>query len=166
VTQEEERELRRLASEIIAAFAARGLRLAVAESTTGGLIGHMLTEVPGSSAAFAGGVIAYDNRLKERLGVPRDVLATAGSVSADAAEAMAMAVRAWAGVDLSVAETGIAGPGGGSHERPVGLFFIAAADETGVVSERVVFEGDRSANKLACARAVLELVRSRMEYKV
>jgi PncC family amidohydrolase len=136
---------------------------AVAESSTGGLIGHLLTEVPGSSAVFPGGVIAYHNRLKEALGVPKATLAAHGAVSAQTAEAMAQAVRRWAGTDIGVAETGIAGPTGGSAERPAGLFYVALADAGPTRSERIVAAGDRSSNKQASARAALQMLLRRLE---
>jgi PncC family amidohydrolase len=134
------------------------LTLATAESTTGGLIGHLLTEVPGSSAAYAGGAAAYHNRLKERIGVPLGVLKEHGAVSSQTAEAMAVGVRDWAGTSLGLAETGIAGPTGGTPERPKGLFHIALADGERVVRERHVFGGDRSENKMRCAEAALRLL--------
>lgn len=118
----------------------------------------MLTEVPGSSAAYAGGAGAYHNRLKERIGVPANVLKELGAVSPEAAEAMATCVREWAATSLGLAETGIAGPAGGTAERPVGLFHIALADGERVVSERHVFGDDRSDNKKRCAEAALRLL--------
>ncbi len=139
------------------------MTVAVAESSTGGLIGHLLTEVPGSSAVFPGGVIAYHNRLKEALGVPKTTLAAHGAVSAQVAEAMAQAVRRWAGTDIGVAETGIAGPTGGSAERPAGLFYVALADTGPTRSERIIADGDRSSNKRASARAALQMLLRRLE---
>lgn len=118
----------------------------------------MLTEIPGSSAAYAGGAAAYHNRLKERIGVPAGVLKEHGAVSQESAEAMAAGVRDWAGASLGLAETGIAGPTGGAPERPVGLFHIALADGERIVSERHVFGGERSENKRLCAEAALGLL--------
>ena len=139
-------------------LADRGLTLALAESNTGGLIGHLLTEVPGSSAVFLGGVVAYDNRLKELLGVPASLIEGEGAVSAPVAEAMASGVRQWAGVDIGVAVTGIAGPGGGTAAKPVGLTYTAVATAAGTRCQRYVFAGERSQNKLATAAAALALV--------
>lgn len=139
------------------------MTVAVAESSTGGLIGHLLTEVPGSSAVFPGGVIAYHNRLKEALGVTAATLAAHGAVSAQAAEAMAQAVRRWARTDISVAETGIAGPTGGSAEQPVGLFYVALSDGGPIRSERIIAEGDRSSNNQASARAALQMLLRRLQ---
>ena len=136
----------------------RGLTLAVAESSTGGLIGHLITEAPGSSAVFLGGVIAYHNRLKEQLGVPAEVLEREGAVSAAAAGAMAEAVRRQAGADVAPAVTGIAGPGGGTETKPVGLTYVALAAAGTLLTERHVWPGDRSHNKRASAEAALTLL--------
>ena len=148
----------RLAAEAVAALKAKGLTIATAEATTGGLIGHELTSVPGSSAVFAIAVAPYWNDVKVRLGVPEGVLKEHGAVSAQAADALAVAVRKWGGTSLGLAETGIAGPGGGSEERPVGLFYIALADGAGVRSERFEFDGGREDNRHACAEAALRMV--------
>jgi nicotinamide-nucleotide amidase len=109
-----------LAAEAVAALGERGLTVATAEATCCGTIGEMLTSVPGSSAVFIGGVAPYSNRIKQRIGVAAKVLRQHGAVSAEAAEALALAVREWSGADVGLAETGIAGPGGGGPERPVG----------------------------------------------
>ncbi|MBI2912906.1 MAG: CinA family protein [Chloroflexi bacterium] len=136
----------------------RGLTLAVAESSTGGLIGHLITEVPGSSAVFLGGVIAYHNRLKEQLGVPEQLLASEGAVSAAAAGAMAEGVRRQAGASVGLAVTGIAGPGGGTETKPVGLTYVALAAAGTLLSEQHVWRGDRSHTKRASAEAALALL--------
>jgi PncC family amidohydrolase len=147
-----------LAAEAIEALKERGLKVATAEATCCGLIGGLLTSVPGSSAVFLGGVAPYSNRLKQTIGVPKEVLEEHGAVSARAADAMAMAVREWSGADVGLAETGIAGPGGGSPDRPVGLFFIAVATAGGVRCERLVFEGSREENREQCAEEALRLL--------
>jgi len=147
-----------LPAEAIAALKAKGLTVATAEATTGGLIGHQLTDVPGSSSVFVIGVAPYWNEVKVRLGVPEAVLREHGAVSAEAAEALAVAVRRWSGADIGLAETGIAGPGGGSAERPVGLFHIAVADGKNVASQRFEFKDDRTGNRLACAEAALRIL--------
>lgn len=139
------------------------MTLATAESITGGLIGHALTETPGSSRVFLGGVIAYNNRLKERIGVPAKTLADHGAVSDETAIAMASGVRAWTGADLGVAATGIAGPGGATETKPVGLMYVAVADEAGSVCARHVWRGKRSANKVSNAEAALRLVLTCLE---
>ena len=152
-----------LAAEAIAALKAKGLTVATAEATTGGLIGHQLTGITGSSSVFMMGVAPYWNEVKVRLGVPEAVLREHGAVSAEAAEALAIAVRNWSGADIGLAETGIAGPGGASEERPVGLFYIAIADGKDVASQRFKFNDDRSGNRLACAEAALGLLVTRLQ---
>ena len=152
-----------LAAKAVAALKAKGLTVATAEATTGGLIGHQITAVPGSSSAFVIGVAPYWNEVKVRLGVPEAVLHERGAVSAEAAEALATAVRNWSGADIGLAETGIAGPGGGSDDRPVGLFYIAIADGKDVASQRFEFKHDRDGNRLACAEAALRMLVGRVQ---
>ncbi len=114
-----------LEEEIIGLLVESGKTLAVAESCTGGLIGHRLTQVSGSSVAFLGGVVAYHNSVKEKtLGVPGDVLEREGAVSEATAAAMAEGVRRLLGADIALAVTGIAGPTGGTEERPGGLTYV------------------------------------------
>jgi nicotinamide-nucleotide amidase len=151
------------AAEAVAALKAKGLTLATAEATTGGLIGHQITAVPGSSSVFVIGVAPYWNAVKVRLGVPEAVLREHGAVSAETAEALATAVRNWSGADIGLAETGIAGPDGGSEERPAGLFYIAVADGKDVASRRFDFKDDRGGNRLACAEAALQLLVARVQ---
>jgi len=138
------------------------MTLATAESITGGLIGHVLTETPGSSRVYFGGVVTYDNRLKERIDVPSQTLAKHGAVSEETAVAMANGIREWAGADVGVAVTGIAGPGGATETKPVGLTYVAAADRDGAVCERHVWKANRSANKISTAEAALRLVLDRL----
>ncbi len=149
---------------MVAALSERGLTLAVAESCTGGLIGHLLTNVPGSSRCFIGGVAAYHGRAKTALlGVPADLLREHGSVSAEAALAMARGVRERLDTDIGVGVTGIAGPTGGSRERPVGLVYLALADRQGrTLGRREVWSGDRESNKAESARTALALVLMRL----
>ena len=117
-----------LAREVLDKSRAKGLSIATAESCTGGGIGAALTSVPGSSDIFLGGVIAYANRIKhDVLGVPEDTLTQYGAVSGPVAKAMAEGVLRLTGADLTVAVTGIAGPGGGTPEKPVGTVWIAVA---------------------------------------
>jgi PncC family amidohydrolase len=171
---------------------ARGLKLGTAESCTGGLIGHLLTEVPGISAVLDRAVVSYSNQAKiDTLGVPAALIEKHGAVSAEVAEAMALGVRERAGTDLGLSTTGIAGPGGGSEEKPVGLVYfglagpglegplLAAADavadaggaDAGAVDSggdgraetvRMVFRGSRSVIKLKAAVHGLDLVRCRL----
>jgi nicotinamide-nucleotide amidase len=121
-----------------------GLTLATAESCTGGLVGARLTEVPGASDAYLGGVVAYANEVKARaLGVPEDVLARHGAVSEEAARAMAAGVRSALGADVGIAVTGVAGPGGGTASKPVGLVHVAAEGPAGAAAREFRFPGDR-----------------------
>jgi len=144
---------------VITELRSRRLTLATAESSVGGLIGHLLTDVPGSSRAYVGGAVAYHNRLKEAIGVRSEALTDYGAVSDRVAEEMAVSVRRWGGTSLGLAETGIAGPKSASETRPAGLFFIAVASEDRVTSERYQFDGDdRSQNKLRCAEEALQLL--------
>jgi nicotinamide-nucleotide amidase len=137
-----------------------GLTLATAESCTGGLIGARLTEVTGASDVFLGGVIAYSNEAKERqLGVSAELLREHGAVSAEVGAAMAAGARRSLGADLAIADTGIAGPGGGSPQKPVGLVFVSVESPFGDSTERFQLPGDReSVRARACALA-LHLVR-------
>jgi PncC family amidohydrolase len=152
-------DLAMLAGRVQAAALAAGRSVASAESCTGGLIGHLLTEVPGSSRYFLGGVISYADGLKaDVLGVPRSSLEQHGAVSAQVAGAMARGVRRLTGADVAVAVTGVAGPGGGSAAKPVGLTYVAVADGRGVDVRRYAWGGDRSENKRRTARAALELL--------
>ena len=156
-------ELVGLAASLQALFTARGLTLATAESCTGGLIGHVLTEVPGSSDYYLGGVISYSDRIKEhQLGVEAHVLATHGAVSAQTAAAMAEGVRTRFGAAVGVSVTGIAGPAGGSAAKPVGLTYVCVADERGHDVRRYTWRSDRSSNKALSARAALELLIERL----
>jgi PncC family amidohydrolase len=136
-----------------------GLTVATSESCTGGLVASIITDVAGSSGYFRGGIVAYADEAKASLlGVPRDVLAAHGAVSAQVARAMATGARERLGVDLVAAVTGIAGPGGGSEAKPVGLTYVAVADAGDVLVRRFVWRGDRHANKVASAGAALELL--------
>jgi PncC family amidohydrolase len=143
---------------------ALGRKVATVESCTGGLIGHLITEVPGSSAYFLGGFITYSDELKrETVGVPRDVLVAHGAVSAQVAMAMAAGGRARTGADLAVSVTGIAGPDGGTAAKPVGLTYVAVADDLGVAVKRHLWTGDRAENKRRSAAAALALLLERVE---
>ncbi|MBN1610427.1 MAG: competence/damage-inducible protein A [Polyangiaceae bacterium] len=138
----------------------RGRSLALAESCTGGLVAELLTDHPGASRFFAGGVVSYANEAKRQLlGVPREALEQWGAVSEQVARAMAEGARRSFGVDLALALTGIAGPEGGSDEKPVGLVYIALAGPQSVDCERHVLAGGRSDVRLRAAYAGLALVR-------
>lgn len=156
--------LRDLALQVRAAALRARLTVATAESCTGGLIAHLLTEIPGSSDYLRGGVVAYSNDVKERvLDVPGDVLAAHGAVSAQVGKAMARGALDRLGADVAVSATGVAGPSGGSDAKPVGLTYVAVADEAGSEVRRFLWTGDRSENKRASARAALELLLARLE---
>lgn len=152
-------ELLDLAARVGAACRAAGWTVATAESCTGGLVAHLLTEIPGSSAYVRGGIVAYANEVKrESLGVPPEVLEAHGAVSAQVALAMADGARRRLGVDVAVAVTGVAGPDGGSDEKPVGLTYVAVAAAAGSDVQRFHWELDRAGNKRASAAAALTLV--------
>ena len=138
----------------------RGWQLATAESCTGGLVGHTITQVPRASDHFLGGVVSYSDAVKhDLLGVDGDVLARIGAVSAEVAEAMAAgALDRFAVADLAIAVTGIAGPDGATDEKPIGLTYVSAARRDGrAIVERHVWPYDRDGNKRASALAALEL---------
>lgn len=138
----------------------QALTLAVAESCTGGLVGHRLTNVPGSSAYFMGGVIAYSYDAKEHLlGVRHNTLYDYGAVSEPVVHEMARGVRRALGADIGMAVTGIAGPGGGLPGKPVGLTWIAIATHNFDQAKSYIWEGDRETNKSQSAEAVLNLLK-------
>ena len=148
-----------LARRVLDACERNRFRLATAESCTGGLIIACLTEIPGSSNVVDRGFITYDNRAKqEMLGVPAELLAELGAVSEEVARAMAEGALHRAGVDLAIAVTGIAGPGGATPTKPVGLVHIALACRGQPTRhERHVFFGDRAAVRLASVTAAFDL---------
>ncbi len=138
----------------------QGKTLAVAESCTGGLISHKITQVPGSSLYFKQGLVVYSNEAKIRLlGIPEALLNQYGAVSRETAEAMAGAVRMLAGTDIGLSVTGIAGPGGGTKEKPVGTVHMACAVSDAVIHETHRFFKDRSLNKERFAYTALNLLR-------
>lgn len=152
-----------LAGRVQAMFIERGLTLACAESCTGGLLGHSITEVAGSSNYFVGGVISYSDELKRgTLGVAAHILERHGAVSAQACVAMAQGSRRELGSSVGVAVTGVAGPGGGTDRKPVGLTYVAVADAAGHDVRRHQWAGDRHSNKMASAAAALELILARL----
>jgi nicotinamide-nucleotide amidase len=137
----------------------RGLTLALAESCTGGLVSHRVTDVPGSSAYYLGSVTAYANAVKESvLGVRGDTLERHGAVSAESAQEMARGARRLLGADVGVAVTGIAGPDGGTPEKPVGLAYVALSAPAGDWVERCEWSGGRPENKARSADAALDLL--------
>jgi len=137
----------------------RGLTLAVAESCTGGLLGHRITNVPGSSAYYQGSVTAYASEVKERILLVRhDTLYHYGAVSQQAAREMAQGVKRAFCADVGLSVTGIAGPGGGRPGKPVGLVYIALSAPDGEWLERRVWDGNRWENKERSAEAALDLL--------
>jgi nicotinamide-nucleotide amidase len=154
------RDERPIEEHVLALCRAKGLRLATAESETGGLVAQRLTSVPGASDVFVGGVVAYANEVKTAaLGVPAELLATHGAVSAEVADAMAHGARARLGADVAVAVTGIAGPGGGTEEKPVGLVYLHAEGPDGAAARELTFPGDRASIRARSAVMALHLVR-------
>jgi PncC family amidohydrolase len=145
-------------------FIQAGMTLATAESCTGGLIAHRLTTVSGASAYFLGSVVAYHNSVKHALlGVPEDILASHGAVSEETARGMAEGVRRLIGSTYGLAVTGIAGPTGGSTEKPIGLVYLAVAREDGTAVLRRQFSGTREEIKSQTAQAAIRLL---LEYFV
>jgi len=145
--------------EIARALLERKWWIATAESCTGGLLAHTLTNIPGSSAYFRGGVVSYSNEVKMKvLGVKRGTLEQYGAVSEQTAREMAEGVKNLMEVDVAVATTGIAGPGGGTPEKPVGLVYIGLATPEGVEVKRFLFNGDRLYNKEQFCNAALNMV--------
>ncbi|HEV3278525.1 MAG TPA: competence/damage-inducible protein A [Terriglobia bacterium] len=137
--------------------------VAVAESCTGGLVAERLTRVPGSSNFFLGGVVAYSNDLKTRLvGVPAELIAVEGAVSKPVAQALAEGVRRRTGASIGVSISGVAGPGGGTVEKPVGLVFIALSDDRSTEVRRFQFPGDRERVRTWASVVALEMIRRRV----
>jgi nicotinamide-nucleotide amidase len=144
-------------------LAVTGFTLAVAESCTGGLVAQRVTAVPGSSVYFREGVVAYSNEAKVRLlGVPSDLIAEYGAVSAQVAEAMAEGVRERAEADFGIGVTGVAGPGGGTEDKPVGLVYIALADDAHTEHRKLLLPGDRTLIRWRASQAALDLLRRRL----
>ena len=145
---------------LLEAARARSLKIATAESCTGGLISATLTEIPGSSDVFERGFVTYSNQAKtEMLGVSQELIDAKGAVSEEVARAMAEGAIHNSQADLAVAVTGVAGPGGGSKDKPVGLVHIATARRDGPVShERHVFSGDRREVRAATLKRAIEFL--------
>ena len=145
-----------LEEEVVNLLRQRGLTLGAVESATGGLISHLITNVPGCSKYYKGSIIAYSNEIKTRvIGVQKYTIVKYSAYSSQVVEEMAEGGRKILAVDICVADTGIAGPGGASPEKPVGLFYIGLSHKDGTYSQKRVFQGDREQNKLAAANAAL-----------
>jgi PncC family amidohydrolase len=152
-----------LATRLQAVCIGAGRTVALAESCTGGMVAAALTAIPGSSGYFVGGVVSYaDETKRDLLGVDPAILAAHGAVSAHVARAMALGARSRLGADIAAAVTGIAGPDGGSDAKPVGLTYVGVADAEGVDVRRVVWPGDRAANRQDSAVLVLEMLLERV----
>jgi nicotinamide-nucleotide amidase len=155
------RNERRVEELVLSLMGARGLRLATAESCTGGLVAARLTSVPGSSASFVGGIVAYADEVKRnQLGVPEALLVEHGAVSAEVAGAMAEGARAALGADVAVAVTGVAGPGGGTPEKPVGRVYLHAIGPDGVLARTLDLPGEREQVRVRATVTVLHLLRA------
>jgi nicotinamide-nucleotide amidase len=155
------RDERRVEELVLSLAGARGLRVATAESCTGGMVATRLTDVPGSSASFVGGVVAYADEVKRsELDVPEELLVRYGSVSAEVSAAMAEGARRRLGGDVAVAVTGIAGPGGGTPEKPVGRVHVHAAGPEGSVARMLDLPGEREQIRVRATVTALHLLRA------
>jgi nicotinamide-nucleotide amidase len=155
------RDERRVEELVLSLAGARGVRLATAESCTGGMVAARLTDVPGSSASFVGGVVAYADEVKRtELGVPEDMLARYGAVSAEVAAAMAEGARRRLGADVAVAVTGVAGPDGGTPDKPVGLVHVHASGPAGSLVRVLELPGERQQIRVRATVTALHLLRA------
>ena len=147
------------AAEIIDIMRAKKLTLGTVESATGGLIAHLITNVPGSSDVFQGSIVSYSNAIKMNVvGVNKSTLDKYGAVSSQVAAEMAEGGRKVLGVDVCVADTGIAGPGGATPGKPVGLFYLGLSNKDGTFTQKHLFTGSREENKQQAAQTALTLV--------
>jgi PncC family amidohydrolase len=152
------------AAEIINIMREKKLTLGTVESATGGLIAHMITNVPGSSDVFQGSIVCYSNEIKIKIvGVKEVTLQESGAVSGQVARAMAKRGRKVLGVDICVADTGIAGPGGATTGKPVGLFYLGLSHKDGTFTQKHIFKGTREENKQQAARTALMRVREYLD---
>ena len=152
------------ALQLIEVLRSKGIRMSAAESCTGGMIGCMMTSISGSSDVFLGSAVTYSNESKERiLGVSHQTLLDHGAVSEETAREMAKGAIDVYGSDVSLAVTGIAGPGGATPEKPVGIVYIAVADGPRTVVTKNIFEGDRQAVRKQTAVEALKLLKELAE---
>lgn len=153
----------RLEEEIAALLREHGLTIAVAESASGGLISHLITNVPGSSNYFRGAVVAYDNEVKVRvLGVNRETLARYGAVSCETGEEMAQGVKRLMHANIGLSDTGVAGPVGATPEKPVGLFYVGISSDLGTGAVEYTFGGNRLENKQSAAEMALTMLKEHL----
>ena len=154
------------AEEIINYMREKNLTLGTVESATGGLIAHLITNVPGSSDVFQGSIVAYSNEVKKKIvGVRESTLKEYGAVSAQVAIAMAKEGRKVLGVDICLADTGIAGPSGATTEKPVGLFYLGLSHKESSFTRKHLFNGTREENKQLAAQAALKWVREYLKIR-
>ena len=152
------------AVEIINIMREKKLTLGTVESATGGLIAHMITNIPGSSDVFRGSIISYSNEIKIKIvGVKEATLQESGAVSGQVARAMAKRGRKVLGVDICMADTGIAGPGGATPGKPVGLFYLGLSHKDGTFTQKHIFKGTREENKQQAAQTALMRVREYLD---
>jgi competence/damage-inducible protein CinA-like protein len=155
------RDERRVEELVLSLAAAQGLKLATAESCTGGMVAARLTDIPGASASFVGGVVSYSDDVKRaELGVPDELLAAHGAVSAEVAGAMAEGARQRLAADVAVAVTGVAGPGGGTPEKPVGRVYLHAAGPDGSLARMLDLPGEREQIRVRATVTALHLLRA------
>ena len=155
-----------LVTKVANLLLAQGKRLAVAESCTGGMLGKLITDLPGSSNYFWGGVNSYSNEAKQLLlGVSEETLSSYGAVSRETAREMAQGIRKLSGTDFALSITGNAGPGGGSSDKPVGIVYIGMAHANGCEVKELRFVGGRDAIRMISAKSALDLLRRHIEYK-
>jgi nicotinamide-nucleotide amidase len=153
-----------VAQELVNLLRQKGLTLGVVESATGGLISHLITNVPGASDVYLGSITSYSNEAKIKIvGVKAATIEKYGAVSAQVARQMAAGGRKVLGADICVADTGIAGPTGATPNKPIGLFYIGLSHKGGTFSRKHLFKGTRDENKMFTALAALEWVREWVE---
>ena len=152
--------MKKLSKKVVKLLSKKRLKICVAESCTGGLIGHRLTDVSGSSDIFRGSLVVYSNQSKiDLLDVDKALLERYGSVSTQTAESMAENVMKKFSTNIGISVTGIAGPTGGTEDKPVGLIYIGLAHESGVKVKEIRYGNDRKRNKLRTSQAALNLLR-------
>ena len=152
--------MKTIAQEIVNLLREKRLTLAVVESATGGLISHLITNVPGASDVYLGSITSYSNDVKIKVvGVKAETIKKYGAVSAQVARQMAAGGRKVLGADICVADTGIAGPTGATPNKPVGLFYIGLSHAGGTLSRKHLFKGTREENKMSAALTALRWVR-------
>jgi len=156
--------MNKLEQDVVSLLCQRGLTLGVVESATGGLLSHLITNVPGSSNCYLGAITSYSNQAKINLvGVSEESINRHGAVSPQVAKEMAQGGRRVLGADICVADTGIAGPGGATTEKPVGLFYIGLSQKGGTFSQKHIFTGSREENKRLAAETALSWVKEYLE---